>query len=59
MALDASQAGLSIIELGHDASELPLTAVLAEAAVGSGVAADAVHVVNQSGNWSCYDSTRL
>lgn len=59
LALDASQAGLSIIELGHDASELPLTAVLAEAAVESGVAADAVRVIDQAGNWSCHDSTRL
>lgn len=59
MALDAHQAGLSIVELGHDASELPLTAVLAQAAVESGVAADAVHVIDQAGNWSCHDSTRL
>lgn len=58
-ALDASQAGLSIIELGHDASELPLAAVLAQAAVENGVAADAVHVIDQAGNWSCHDSTRL
>ena len=58
-ALDAYQAGLSIIELGHDASELPLTAVLAGAAVESGAVADAVRVVDQAGNWSCYDSTRL
>ena len=28
-ALDAAQAGLDIIEVGHDASELPLTAILA------------------------------
>jgi putative NIF3 family GTP cyclohydrolase 1 type 2 len=59
LALDASQAGLCIIELGHDASELPLTAVLAEAAVESGVSADAVRVIDQARNWSCYDSTRL
>ena len=59
LALDASQAGLSIVELGHDASELPLTAVLARAAVECGVAADAVRVLDQAGNWTCPDSTRL
>lgn len=58
-AIDASQAGLSIIELGHDASELPITALLAKAALDCGVAADAVHVLDQGRNWSCPDATRL
>lgn len=58
-AIDASQAGLSIIELGHDASELPITALLAKAALECGVAANAVHVLDQGGNWSCPDATRL
>lgn len=59
LSLDAHQAGLSIVELGHDASELPLTAVLAEAVVASGVTADDVRIIDQAGNWTCYDSTRL
>jgi len=58
-ALDAAQAGLSVVELGHDASELPLTAVLAQVAVEAGVAPEAVHVLDQSGNWIVPDSTRL
>ena len=59
LALDASQAGLCIVELGHDASELPLVAVLAQAAIEAGVAPDSVHVLDQSGNWLVPDSTRL
>ena len=58
-ALDASQAGLSIIEIGHDASELPLTAVLAQAAIEAGIPSSDVTVIDQSGNWSVPDSTRL
>lgn len=58
-ALDALQAGLSIVELGHDASELPLTAVLAGAVVDAGVPADLVRVLDQAGNWIVPDSTRL
>lgn len=58
-ALEAAQAGLDIIELGHDASELPLTAVLARAAIRAGIAPESVHVLDQSGNWTLPDSTRL
>lgn len=58
-ALDAAQAGLCIVELGHDASELPLTALLASAAVAAGVPSDLVSIVDQSRNWSTPESTRL
>lgn len=58
-ALDALQAGLCIVELGHDASELPLTAVLAQAARDAGVPADALHVLDQSANWAHPESTRI
>ena len=58
-ALDAVQAGLSIVELGHDVSELPLCALLAQAAAEAGVRADAVHVLDQGGNWTIPDSTRI
>ena len=58
-ALDAAQAGLAIVELGHDASELPLTALLAKAAIQAGVAVESIHVLDQSGNWTLPDSTRL
>ena len=58
-ALDAAQAGLDIIEVGHDASELPLTAILARAAIRAGVAPDIVTVLDQGRNWGLPDSTRL
>lgn len=50
-ALDASEAGLAIIELGHDVSELPFAAVLAEAASHAGVAREAILCLDQSSNW--------
>lgn len=58
-ALDASQAGLAIVELGHDVSELPLTAVLAQAAIDAGVSPDAVSLLDQGSNWTTPDSTRI
>jgi len=58
-ALDASQAGLSIIELGHDVSELPLCALLAQATIDAGIAADQVFILDQGANWSVPDSTRI
>ncbi|HAM16394.1 MAG TPA: NGG1p interacting factor NIF3 [Eggerthellaceae bacterium] len=58
-ALDALQAGLNIIELGHDASELPLAAVLARAAADAGIASDCVHVLEQSPHWTTPETTRL
>ena len=58
-ALEASQAGLAIVELGHDVSELPLVALLAQAAIDAGVAPDDVFVLDQSTNWSMPDATRI
>ena len=58
-ALDASQMGLAIVELGHDVSELPLTAVLAQAAIDAGVSPACVSVIDQSDNWATPDSTRI
>ena len=58
-ALDASQAGLSIVEVGHDTSELPLTAILAQAAIEAGIAQTSVMVVDQTRNWITPDSTRI
>ena len=58
-ALDAAQAGLSIIELGHDASELPLCALLAQASIDAGMPSDAVFILDQSDNWSLPDATRI
>jgi dinuclear metal center YbgI/SA1388 family protein len=58
-ALDVSQAGMAVIELGHDVSELPLVAVLADAIVRVGVPAEALVVVNQSHNWWTPEATRV
>ncbi len=58
-ALDLSQAGLAVIELGHDASELPLTAVLAEALCKAGVPENAVVVIDQSDNWWHPEAVRV
>lgn len=58
-ALDASQAGLAIVELGHDVSELPLVALLAQAAIDAGIAPGAVTILDQGSNWTTPDSTRV
>lgn len=58
-ALELSQAGLAVIELGHDASELPLTAVLAEALDRAGVPPEAIVLVDQSDNWWYPEAVRV
>lgn len=58
-ALDLSQAGLALIELGHDVSELPLVAVLADAVAKAGVPRDAIMVIDQSENWHYPEAIRL
>ncbi|MBO4352814.1 MAG: Nif3-like dinuclear metal center hexameric protein, partial [Eggerthellaceae bacterium] len=58
-ALDASQCGLAILEVGHDASEAPLVALLATAAVEAGVSENKVGIIDQSGNWAYPESTRI
>ncbi len=58
-ALDFSAAGLCIIELGHDTSELPFAGVLAAAARDAGVPADGVVIVGQNDNWANPETMRL
>lgn len=58
-ALELAQAGLAIVELGHDVSELPLAAVLADALARIGVAQDKIVVLDQSGNWATPEAVRL
>lgn len=58
-ALALSQAGLSIIELGHDLSELPLVAVLADAVAHAGIPREAIAIVDQSQNWAYPEAIRL
>ncbi len=58
-ALEASQSGLSIIELGHDISEFPLTALLAKAAMDAGVPKKDVSIFEQNPNWITPEATRI
>jgi len=57
-ALDAAQAGLCIIELGHDVSELPLTSVLLHAVVQLGLSDEQITMLNQNDNWHTPESMR-
>ncbi len=58
-ALALSQAGLAIIELGHDTSELPLVPVLASAVEEAGVPKEMVTVIDQGENWAYPESLRV
>lgn len=58
-ALELSQAGVAVIELGHDGSELPLTAVLAEALDRAGVPDTSIAMLDQSENWWYPEAVRV
>lgn len=58
-ALALSQAGLCIVELGHDTSELPLAAVLASAVEDAGVLKERITILDQGDNWSYPETVRL
>ncbi len=58
-ALDLSQAGLAIIDLGHDTSELPFVAVLAAAVERAGVPSEMVTVLDQGKNWTHPETVRV
>ena len=58
-ALALAEAGLAIIELGHDVSELPFTAVLASACQRIGVPEENIKVLDQGGNWMLPESVRM
>lgn len=51
-ALDVSQAGLAILELGHDVSELPLCGALAQVLCQVGIDPDDMVMLPQQQNWS-------
>lgn len=57
-ALPASEAGLCIIELGHDVSELPLCAVLAAALRSAGYPEGRITILDQSSNWTTPEAIR-
>lgn len=58
-ALSAAQAGLAIIDLGHDTSELPLVAVLSAAVESIGLTKDKIAIIDQSSNWNSPESVRV
>lgn len=58
-ALSYSKAGLAIIELGHDVSELPLVAVLAGTLCDIGFNVDDIVMIDQSDNWRLPEAIRL
>lgn len=58
-ALELSQAGLAVIELGHDVSELPLVAVLAKTLADAGFPKDKIAIIDQGDNWSYPETIRL
>lgn len=58
-ALDAASAGLGIIELGHDVSELPFAAVLAQACASIGVSRESISCLAQDANWIHPESRRV
>lgn len=57
-ALDASVSGLSIIELGHDVSEMPLCAVLASASSRAGIPDSCITMVSAGYAWHTPESCR-
>lgn len=58
-SLDLSLAGVAIIELGHDASELPLTAVLAKTLADIRFPIDEIVMIDQAHNWTYPEAIRL
>ncbi|BAK44888.1 Nif3-like dinuclear metal center hexameric protein [Eggerthella sp. YY7918] len=58
-ALELSQAGLAVIDLGHDTSELPLVAVLVAAIEGVGIPRESITVVDQGENWTYPETVRV
>lgn len=57
-ALDALASGLCIIELGHDVSELPLCAVLAQFVGFAGIPEEDICILDQGHNWWTPDAIR-
>ncbi|MGI6105090.1 MAG: Nif3-like dinuclear metal center hexameric protein [Raoultibacter sp.] len=58
-ALEACEAGLNIIDIGHDTSELPLVGVLVTALEKIDFAQDAITVIDQGSHWDSPETTRL
>ncbi len=58
-ALDLSQAGLCVVDLGHDVSELPFCSVLARTVRELGVPSELVMIVRQDDRWAYPEAVRV
>ncbi|MBQ3300919.1 MAG: Nif3-like dinuclear metal center hexameric protein [Eggerthellaceae bacterium] len=58
-ALDAAAAGLSIIELGHDVSELPYVNLLSGVLAELGIPSSKIMPLDQGRNWTTPEATRI
>jgi putative NIF3 family GTP cyclohydrolase 1 type 2 len=59
VALNMSQAGIAVIDLGHDTTELPLVALLAKTLVDVGIPPEMSVIIEQKTNWTYPESTRI
>ena len=57
-ALDLTQSGKCIIDLGHDVSELPFVGVLAKEIHACGVPKKNIILIDQTHNWTCPTSIK-
>ena len=58
-ALAGAQKGVSVIELGHDLSEIPLAALLANDVSSAGLSKSQIILLDQSHNWQYPDAVRI
>ncbi len=58
-ALDLAEAGVGVIELGHDVSEMPLTLLLATAVQDCGVDQAAIHLLDRGAHWTLPETIRV
>ncbi|MGI6045934.1 MAG: Nif3-like dinuclear metal center hexameric protein [Eggerthellaceae bacterium] len=58
-ALALSEAGIAVIDLGHDTSELPLVMVIKAALIDIGLDEKQILTIDQTHNWIHPDATRV
>ncbi len=58
-SLQASQAGLGVIELGHDVSELPLARLLGVSVEAAGISKECISLIDQGSNWRYPETMRV
>ncbi len=58
-ALDLSQAGIGVIELGHDVSELPYALLLVKAVEACGISRECITLLDRGPHWDSPDAVRL